>query len=169
MTHIFEGRYTHDTDRDEFVLFRIGMRINRLHRPDTWWPVFNAMPPMLRELETNPGLGLLHTEYDVGWRRITLTQYWASFAQLEQFARSPDLPHLPAWREFNRRVRASGDVGIFHETFVVAADRAESIYGNMPRTGLAAATAHVPVGSVAQSARSRIDRSAPDEPAVEPY
>ncbi len=62
--------------------------------------------------------------------------------------------HRPAWTEFNRRARkAPGVVGIWHETFQV--ERAESIYVSMPVTGLAKATAAVPVGSRADRARDR--------------
>ena len=35
----------------DFVLFLIGMRINKIWRPDKWLPVFLAMPRMLKELE----------------------------------------------------------------------------------------------------------------------
>jgi hypothetical protein len=34
----------------DFVLFLIGMRINKVWRPDKWLPVFLAMPRMLKEL-----------------------------------------------------------------------------------------------------------------------
>lgn len=89
--------------------------------------------------------------------------------QLEAYARAGDRRHLPAWRDFNRVVRDSGEVGIFHETYRVGPGRVESVYGNMPRVGLAAATSHTPVGRVAQSAGARMDPSAADDPAVEPY
>jgi hypothetical protein len=36
-------------------------------------------------------------------------------------------------------VKASGDVGIWHETDLVPAGRYEASYGTMPRIGLAAA------------------------------
>ena len=81
----------------------------------------------------------------------------------------PRAPPLEPWREFNRAVRASGDVGIWHETYTVHAGEYEAVYGNMPLFGLAKATAHVPVGSMAQSAAARIGVAADDSPAVEPY
>ena len=98
-----------------------------------------------------------------------MVQYWRSFADLDRFARDRELPHLEPWREFNRAVRASGDVGIWHETYKVHAGEHEAVYGNMPLFGLAKATAHVPVGSMAQSAAARIGVAADDSPAVEPY
>ncbi len=165
---VHPGRFTAAPERP-FVLFRIGMRINRLWMIHRWWPVFAAMVPMLRELSEEPGLGLLHFETAWAGRTIVLTQWWESFEQLEAYARAGDRRHLPAWRDFNRAVRDSGEVGIFHETYRVGPGQVESVYGNMPRAGLAAATSHTPVGRVAQSARARMDPSAADEPAVEPY
>ena len=42
----------------------------------------------------------------------------------------------PAWRAFNRNVRSNGDVGIWHETYVVRPGSYETIYNNMPPYGL---------------------------------
>lgn len=39
-----------------FVVFLIGMRINRLWAIHEWWPVMNAMAPMINELMQNPEL-----------------------------------------------------------------------------------------------------------------
>jgi hypothetical protein len=66
-----------------------------------------------------------------------VVQYWRSRAELAAFTRG-DL-HAPAARDFNRRVRASGDVGVWHETYEVRAGAYESAYLNMPEFGLAAA------------------------------
>lgn len=89
--------------------------------------------------------------------------------RVPDFARDTDLPHLEPWRQFNRVVRDSGDVGIWHETFKVRAGEYEAVYGNMPAFGLAAAASHVPVGRVANSAAARIGESDVDEPVVDPY
>jgi hypothetical protein len=50
----------------------------------------------------------------------------------------------------------------------VPAGRYETIYGDMPRTGLAAAAGHVPIARRGQSAARRIGASAVDEVPV-PY
>ena len=131
-------------------------------------PVARAMPKMLRVLDDHPELGCLGHQSWFG-RTTVMVQYWPSFADLDRFARDRELPHLEPWREFNRAVRASGDVGIWHETYKVHAGEYEAVYGNMPLFGLAKATAHVPVGSMAQSAAARIGVAADDSPAVEPY
>jgi hypothetical protein len=146
MSKIFGGRMTAELDGD-FVVFLIGMRINKPWKLHKWIPVARAMAPMLRRLSTHKELGLLgfHT-----WIRPTgpmLVQYWRSAEQLETFARSSSLPHRPAWRSYNRAVGSSGDVGVWHETYRVRAGASESLYANMPAFGLAKAGMHVPVGS----------------------
>ncbi len=144
MATVFPGRYTAVAEGG-FVVFLIGMRLNRPWKVHRWWPVFMAMGPMLARLARDPSLGLLGYRIQPGLRTVTVLQYWRSFADLERFARSPQGPHLAAWRRFNRTVGTSGDVGIWHETFQVAPGAYECIYVNMPRYGLAAATAHVPL------------------------
>ena len=73
------------------------------------------------------------------------------------------------WRQFNKRVGDSGDVGIWHETYRVSTARIETIYGNMPPHGLAAATGLVPIPRGRDSAAARIGAADTDEPALPPY
>jgi Domain of unknown function (DUF4188) len=103
--------------------------------------VFVAMPRMLRELEANPEAGLLGASLYLGSPlRPLVVQYWRSFDHLERFARSRDASHWPAWVAFNKRVGSSGDVGIWHETYLVPAGRYDCVDNNMPPTGLGDAT-----------------------------
>ena len=53
MAKIFNGRFTATTDQP-FVVFLIGMRINKWWRFDKWMPVAGAMTPMLTTLFTHP-------------------------------------------------------------------------------------------------------------------
>lgn len=169
MAKVHPGRYTAQAE-GEFVVFLIGMRINKPWKPHKWLPVFVAMPPMIRELEAHPEKGMMRAKIALIGSSIAYVQYWRSFEDLARFARDPDDPHLPAWKRFNKRVRGSGDVGIWHETYKVTAAGSEAVYGNMPRWGLAEAFGHAPVGSTSgQSAAKRIGASAADEVAVEPY
>lgn len=162
-----KGRYTADTS-DGFVVFLIGMRFNKPLKVRRWLPVATAMPKMLRVLDEHPELGCLGYHQWFG-RTTVLVQYWKDFDSLDRFARDKELPHLEPWRAFNRAIRDSGDVGIWHETYRVAAGEYEAVYGNMPVFGLAAATSSIPVGNKAHSARVRIGDSQLDEPAVAPY
>lgn len=113
---LFPGRYTATIDGD-FVVFMIGMRINRPWKPHKWLPVFAATRPMIRELEADPASGFLGATFGLLAHGPAVVQYWQSFEDLERYARRQDARHLPAWRRFNQRVRGSGDVGIWHETY----------------------------------------------------
>ena len=139
----------------DFVVFLIGMRINRPLRVRKWLPVVRAMPGMLRELEAAPPeVGFLgHT--GLGMRVIV--QYWRSFDHLEVWARADGGKHRTAWSAFNRAARdARGDVGIWHETYLVGAGRYEAIYSGMPRFGLGKAAELVPAQGELSEARRRL-------------
>ncbi|CAA9446027.1 MAG: hypothetical protein AVDCRST_MAG14-425 [uncultured Rubrobacteraceae bacterium] len=164
MTGVINGRYTASMD-EPFVVFMIGMRINRLLAIRKWLPTTRAMGPMLRELYKHPEKGFLGAEFFFYWPGVAILQYWRSYEDLERFARNPDDPHLPAWRRFNKTVGSDGSVGIFHETYVVEAGRHEAIYSNMPVFGLAKATEHVPAKGRLETARRRLRRGE-NEPAV---
>ncbi|SRR6266567_2225623 len=158
MASIFPGRYTAQS-AEPFVVFLIGMRVNRLFALRSWTRVAAAMPPMIEELRRNPALGLLHAQYFMYWRGVGVVQYWRSFEHLHAYAHARDAAHLPAWAEFNRRIGGNGSVGIWHETYVVPQGNFECVYVNMPRFGLAGGVQHMPVAGSTESARSRIAAS----------
>ena len=152
MATVFPQRMTAEIDGD-FVVFLIGMRINRPWKVHKWLPVFLAMPRMLKELAAHPESGCLATQNGLG----VIVQYWRSFDHLEAYARAHDHEHWPAWTNFNRKIRiSSGDVGIWHETYVVRAGEYEAVYGAMPRAGLAQAGRHVPTAGQRETARERM-------------
>jgi len=155
MAKIHRGRFTADYDQP-FVVFVIGMRINRIWQFWKWFPVALAMPRMLKALREHPEKGLLGITQHVSWRTVTSIQYWKSFDHLERFARDKDDPHLEPWRQFNKKVRDTNAVGVFHETFMVPARQFEAIYVNMPEYGLARATARVDASGKRETARRRI-------------
>lgn len=150
-------------DDGEVVVFLIGMTFNRLRKVRAWWPIFTAMPRMLRELDADPGLGLLSSRIVLDRHSPTLIQYWRSADHLEAFARGKDHTHMPAWAAFRRSAAsASGDVGIWHETFVTRPGDRETIYHATPRFGFADAAAAVqPIGAGQETARKRRDGQRP--------
>ena len=164
---VFAGRHTASVDGD-FVVFLIGMRINRPLRVRQWVPVFLAMRPMVQELEERPELGMLAAHLGLFYGGPAVVQFWRTFEHLEAYARDPERLHLPAWKRFNRTVRDNGAVGIWHETFKVRDGEYEAIYGNMPRVGLGGFGEHRPLGSTVTAAR-RIGTRTDDTPPVEPY
>ena len=154
MPKIYSERMTADVD-GEFVVFLIGMRINKLWKMHKWIPVFLAMPKMLKELYQNPELGFISYETWFGRTNI-MVQYWKSFEHLEKYAKSKDLSHLPAWVNFNEKIASNGDVGIWHETYLSKKGSYECVYNNMPRFGLGKVGDHVPATGKLKSAIGRI-------------
>jgi hypothetical protein len=156
MTEIIKQRMTADVD-GEFVVFLIGLRINKPWKIHKWLPVTRAMRKMLEELYQNPELGFISQESWFG-RTTIMMQYWRSFEELENYAKSKTSNHLPAWAEFNKKVASNGDVGIWHETYLSQKGKYESVYNNMPRFGLAKVGAHIPATGKFEVARDRVNR-----------
>lgn len=156
------GRHTAQIDGD-FVVFLIGARLNRLRAANRMRRVGAQMAAMQRTLAQHPELGCLHTQNWFG-RTTVAVQYWRDFDSLERFARDKDLPHLEPWREFNRLVRDSSDIGIWHETFQVRARSYEAMYVDMPTFGLAAAGHLDPVDRASTAARRLSRKQAEDAP-----
>jgi hypothetical protein len=138
----------------EFVVFLIGMRINKPWKVHKWLPVFVAMPRMLNELAADPALGCLGHQSFPG----LVVQYWRSFDHLEAYAQSRDHAHLAAMANFYNRVGAtSGDVGIWHETYRIRPGQFEAVYGNMPAFGLGAVGRLVAAQGARTTARGRLE------------
>jgi hypothetical protein len=160
MAEIIPARMAGEIEGD-FVVFIIGMRINKPWKIHKWLPVFRAMPRMLKELGHNPESGFLGSISG----GLMIVQYWRSFEHLEAYARSHDHFHWPAWVAFNERMRESrGDVGIWHETYKVRAGQYEAIYSGMPRWGLGRIGALLPASGRKESARGRVAGENADTP-----
>jgi hypothetical protein len=153
MAQIQPGRWTARSD-EPFVVFLIGVRPNKLWKVHKWGPVAAAMPRMIAELERQPELGFLGADTWIG-RTLLMVQYWRSFEHLEAYAKARDRTHLPAWTAFNRGIGASGDVGVFHETYEVAPNAYEAIYVNMPPLLFGKVGQRVEAKGLYQGARSR--------------
>jgi len=152
MAAVVPKRVTAEIEGD-FVVFLIGMRINKPWKVHKWLPVSRAMSKMIHELEGRPEAGFLGHIMSFG----VIVQYWRSFEHLEAYARDPDQLHWPAWTDFNKRVGGSrGDVGIWHETYKVRAGEYECVYSGMPPFGLAKATLTVDAIDDLDSARGRM-------------
>jgi Domain of unknown function (DUF4188) len=140
----------------DFVVFLIGMRINKPWKLHKWLPAFLAMPRMLKELERRPESGFLGAVFGPK----VIVQYWRSFEHLETYARSSDGSHWPAWVAFNKRMAKSrADVGIWHETYLVRAHEYEAIYSGMPPFGLGKIGTLVPATGHRDTARGRVQRA----------
>ncbi len=155
MADIYPGRFTAKTDKP-FVVFLIGLRINKLWAVHKWLPAAQAMSPMIAELLRHPEKGFLGGTFAFAPTGPLVIQYWRSFEDLERFARNPSDPHLPAWRRFNQKSRAGDAVGIWHETYLVQPDQYEAIYVSMPKYGLGSVMEHIPVVGRLNDARDRL-------------
>ncbi len=152
---VFNGRYTTENS-EEVVVFIIGMRINKRLAVHKWFPVFKAMPGMIKELYTHKEeLGFLSMESYFGLRTTVMIQYWRSTDDLISYARNEK--HLNAWKAFNQKIGASGVVGIYHETYRLTPGEYETVYGNMPLYGLGKALKHVPITKNKDRATQRLN------------
>lgn len=145
--------------RDEpFVVFMMGVRVNRLLAFWRWLPVLLSLRSMVREMSDSPEVGYLGGQTLYSWRTVTLVQYWESYEALERYARCPGRGHLPEWQKFNRKVRGSKVVGLWHEAYTVGSAEYEAIYTNVPVCGLARATVHMPAIGGRETKRRRTIR-----------
>ena len=151
MARVIPSRMTAEMEGD-FVVFLIGMRINKPWKIHKWLPVFLAMPRMLKELEAHPESGFLGHIPSFG----VIVQYLRSFDHLEAYARSKDKKHWPAWMDFNKRIGDSrGDVGIWHETYQARSGEYETVYSGMPPFGLGKVGKLISASGRRESARER--------------
>lgn len=166
MAKIDRRRLTAEVEVD-FVVFLIGFRINKWWKIWKWLPVFMAMPKMLIELNKKPELGLLHAHTHFGLRTALLVQYWESFEKLQAYAVNKNNNHLPAWKSFNQKIGSNGDVGIWHETYLISPEQYECVYANMPPYGLGQAGTLVEATGHKRSAKGRLNLdNETDEPST---
>ena len=164
-TAVNPGRYTHAHTGDVTV-FLIGMRFGSPLRVAKWWPVFTAMPRMLRHLSVDEESGMLAYHLWPG-RTTLLLSYWRSPDHLMAFASDAAAPHLEPWRKFNRTVGSDPSVGIWHETYQCRPGAYEAIYVNMPAFGLGKASGVQRVGKGTATARQRLRGQRPEVSLVE--
>jgi hypothetical protein len=155
MGEIENRRVTAELEGD-FVVFRIGMRINTLWKVHEWLPVFREMPGMLDELESDPDSGLLGYDANVGLRNHEVIQYWRSFEALRAYALDPDGRHAPAMGWVSERMRESDAVGIWHETYLIRDGAYETVYANVPPRGLGRAGTLSPATGRRKTAAGRL-------------
>lgn len=158
MSEVMGGRFTARMD-EPFVVFVMSVRINRILAVREWLPVMSSLRTMLRELHERPRTGFLGGHTHLCRRGVTLFQYWRTYEELEKYSRNHDEAHMPGWQNFNRKIRKSGAVGLWHEVYHVGAGCYDAVYADVPVSGLARATRHVPAFGGREAERRRIIRS----------
>src|SRR5665213_1955555 len=92
MAQVFPGRYAAQSN-EPFVVFLIGMRVNRLFALRSWIRVAKAMPPMIAELKRNPELGsvgIWHETY-----AVAPGQYETNYANMQRYGLGVAAEHVP--------------------------------------------------------------------------
>ena len=159
MATIFPGRFTAKFD-EPFVVFIIGMRVNRLLQFSKWIPVAKAMPPMIAELKKHPEMGLLHVEQMIYWRGVATVQYWRSFDHLHAYAHMREgesSAGMGGVQSAGWRQRVGG-----HLARELPGRRAETTSASTRTcrdSALGRAAEHVPVTGRLESARQRIGKA----------
>lgn len=157
----------HDMQTDgydgDLVVFLLGMQPRRTWRVAQTLFVTRAVFRMQAELERDRAAGRV-LGYLGGFQSLTptgplLTQYWRSFGDLERYSHAADLEHRPAWLAFYKLTHDDGAsrVGLWHETYTVAAGAHESIYVDLRKpVGLGAAIGTQPLERRGATSRERI-------------
>ena len=144
-------------NRDEsFVVFLIGARVNKWWMLPVVWFIATSMGRMMRELISEPSLGLLSSESYFG-RTTMMVQYWRSMDDLHRYAHAKERKHLPVWKQWIKKW-AEGAVGIYHEAYVVEPGTYECVYHHMPPFGLGRVGPLVPAEGTLASAKGRLGR-----------
>ena len=132
MAKVIPGRFTAQTDQP-FVVFLIGMRINKLRALRKWLPTFLAMPRMLKDLYTHPEKGLPRRAslpfgpHDPHRAILALVRRPRTLRPRRQRPAHARLAPLQQGRRHK-----DGSVGIFHESYLVQPGQFETVYANMP-------------------------------------
>jgi hypothetical protein len=138
---VLPGRWVADPPPGTtLVLF--GLRVNRWGRVVSWLPLVRALRRMVAEAEARPEeSGLLWARQWRDGRVFTVLSYWRDYDRAMAWAQDGRFIHRGVWRKYNRgRVGDSGDVGLWHEVIAIDPERLHTIYRDVDRRGLAAAT-----------------------------
>jgi hypothetical protein len=84
MAKVIPGRFTAQIE-GPFVVFIIGMRVNKFFAFRKWFATAMAMRPMIRTLYEHPEKGFLGAQTFLYGRGVVTVQYWRSFEDLERF------------------------------------------------------------------------------------
>ncbi len=137
---------------NELCLVRFGLLAHRL----SGVPVVRRYARAVEDAAAK-ATGLFHSErLSFGWKHIGFLQYWSSFDALNTWSHAA--PHSDWWRAALDRMRTKGDIGVYHEAYVVPRSGVESIYLDCDGIGLARfGTLAEPIGT-RTTARDRLGR-----------
>jgi len=133
----------------DLVVIYLGMRVNEPRGVRT---LMSFGPKIRKSVEAQPDGLLLHENllFSLYPPHAGMRQYWRDFDSLERWARS--LPHQQWWQQF---LRDRGGTGFWHETYS-RGGQIESVYIDMPGTGLGKFAPVTPARGSLFSARRRL-------------
>lgn len=129
MSKPFLQRLEPDYD-DGVVVFAVGFRINRFWNLRHVYYTYRSFYKITRELKKSPETGCLGVNTWWGLSTVSI-QYWKSYDALLEFARDKQATHFPSWFGFNQGMARSGNIGLWHEIYVVPKGRIEATYRNI--------------------------------------
>ena len=145
-------RYTVDlAEYSDLVVIYLGMRANSFMGVKT---LMSFGPQIKKAVDDQPDGLLLHEDMIMSLvpPHGGMRQYWRDFDSLEKWARSGT--HKQWWRPYLRDTRGTG---FWHETYF-RGGQVESVYINMPPTGMSKFAGRVPARGSMFSARRRLGR-----------
>ncbi|MBO3749422.1 DUF4188 domain-containing protein [Streptosporangiaceae bacterium NEAU-GS5] len=149
------GRFIALTD-EPFVVFIVGMRINRLWHLRKWTFGVLAFIKQYKLLLKHPEKGFMGGQHIIYPRGMGMIMYWKSYDDLDKWARDPSEPHLETWKRYNQLVRGNGTFGVWHETYLIDPAKYEAIYSSMPSFALGTVFPLVPALGRKETARRRL-------------
>jgi Domain of unknown function (DUF4188) len=133
----------------DLVVIYLGMRVNTLRGLRT---LISFGPKIQASVRARPDGLLLHENvvYSLFPPHAGMRQYWRDFDSLERWAR--ELPHKDWWQTF---LRDRGGSGFWHEAYLRNGTM-ESVFIDMPPTGLTSFAPVAPARGTMFSARRRL-------------
>jgi len=141
----------------DLVVIYLGMRVNA---PRGLATLISFGSKIRKSVQAQPDGLLLHENllFSLFPPHAGMRQYWRDFDSLERWARS--VPHRRWWQQF---LRDRGGTGFWHETYF-RGGQMESVYIDMPGTGLAKFAPARPAHGSLFSARRRLGLREGSEP-----
>lgn len=154
---IMRGRFV-ATPPPGTIVFMFGMRVNRWGEVRHWLPLWRSLRRMIRQQRDRPQSGMLWSTSWRDGREITVLQYWRDMETLMAYAQDKTYGHAHVWKKYNHGIGDTGEVGIWHEAYAIDPEtpgRLHTIYRDVPKRGLAAATE---LADAEEAALRRINR-----------
>jgi hypothetical protein len=144
------------TDLEEICLVRFGLIARRFSSLGLVHRLGREMRKSATQAIASKAGLLVSEPFQMGWRHIGALQYWTSFESLDIWSHAP--LHAGWWRAAVDRMRNKGDLGVYHEAFLIKRGEFESIYLDCPPVGLGVfGTLTEPVGPKT-TAKQRLNR-----------